>query len=414
MLGPLGDEKRRWGCGRTAGIGCLVFTVLAVIGIVWFLRFLVAPGNVPSAEVFITPECKGFLIVRIRPGDQGVMAFLVDREKKFQKQLQSGEATRPPWIFRQLLGETPSQTWKKLMPIQMVWTVERWPESKKVEGMSMFSMARGKGVFWGLRSQLMRSAEGAESAGKYKERQIILLKEPSVEKKGPENSREGKEGRTDLGEGKAPAGTPILGLNKPTTYPWVTIFETTLLEASSFEGMKRAIDLAADANAGFAGKDFIKSAYESFDKEKEAIGALADEEETAAQVMTYLLAQLSPEEQTTIQERVKLSGIRTLSGWADIAAADRAHARIEAVCADEKKAQAVHSTLAIELGAMQDKKSIEALALSVEGPKVSIEFDVTDLDDLPRGEREKREKARNKLEEQAKKKTKNGDADDNH
>ncbi|NOZ20963.1 MAG: hypothetical protein GXP25_07730 [Planctomycetes bacterium] len=415
MLGSLSEGPGRGGCRKKVGIGCLVLTVLAVIGIVWFLRFLVAPGKVPPAEAFITPACRGFLILRIRPDDKGVQTFLIDREKKFQKKLETGKAKRPPWIFRQMFGETPAQHWKKLMPVQMVWTVGRKPGLKELEGMSIFSMSRGKGIFWGLRSQLVKSAKGAELAGEYKDKQIILLKDISAKKGNAKGSGKDEKEKTESPDAlDQPPGAPLFGMSKPTTYPWITIFETSLLEASTFEGIKEAIDIATDPKAAFAGKGFIKSAYESFDKNMEVIGALAGEEKTAASVITYLLSMLTTEEEKEIQERVKLAGIRELSGCADLVGADRAHVRIEAVCADEKAAQAVHSVFSVELGALQEKKSIGALTHAVEGSKVSIEFDVSDLDDFPRGERERREKAKKEMEEAKKKKVEDGDADSNH
>ena len=424
MLGSLSEGKRRWGCGKAVGTGCLVLVVILSVVFVLFLRWLIAPGQVPPAEPFVTKECKGFLIIRVRPEDKGVQAFLDDREKRYQDKLKKGETSRPPWLFRKVFGETPSQMLRRFMPEQMVWTVERGKDNKLNE-ISLFSLSRGRGWFSGMRRAAVSSADAVETAGEYKDKQILMLKKLDPEEKPGGKPKEKPEGKAapeeSTQEPKAATLAPgsslgLFGLQEGgPDHAWFCIFDTTHMSASTFDALKKAIDIVSDPDATFQGKGYIKTAYDGFNTDMEVIGALEGEEKTAETVLIHLLGKLTREGLDDLKERLHFPGIQKLSGCADLVDADRVHVRFEAICADEKGAQAVHSTLAAELSALTEKKSIETPAHAADGPKVTVEFDVTDLDDLPRGERERREEARKKLEEaKKKKKADDGNADGNH
>lgn len=402
MAGVMSAREKRpaeaGGIAKRLGIGCAAAAAVLFVALLILVHWLLSPGRIPWAEGFVTEDCKGFLIVRIRPEDAGVKAFLTDREVQFQAQLREDPDKRPPWVYRQVFGETPAQMWARFMPVQMVWTMARKPGEEKLRGFCIFSTSRGKGMFVAFNRMLMKHAEGTESGGKHKGRNIILLKDPS-QKAAAKDAK--KPPPKDETAEKPPQPGAAVGMPKlpgSTMYPWVACIETSLLEANTLEDLKRGIDLAGDPAARFAGVGYLKTAYDGFAKDMDVIGAVSGESDLAQRAILNLMSFVTGEEAETLRGRVVLPEIRALSGCADIVEADRVRARLTISCADDKSAEAMRSALVGELSKDKDKREIEVAAHSTAGSVVTLELDVKDLDHLPRGGPEPKKQAEKKEE----------------
>jgi hypothetical protein len=272
--------------------------------------------------------------------------------------------------------------------------VDKQPGKDELNALCAFSTSRGKGMFSLFHKQLLRSAQGAESGGEYKGKKIVMLKDaPPVEPSSEESA--GKDQKKATPDKSVPSEDQpgLLRLSRATTYPWVTCFDTTLLEAATLEGLKRGIDLATDPAGGFAGAGHIKAAYEGFSKDPEVIGAVSGEPGLARDAVTALLSFIGGETPEDVRARVQWPEIERLNGWVDIAEADRAHLSMTITCADEKAAQALHSALAAEFEILRDGKKIEGLSHATDGASTTFAFDVGDLDNLPRKEKEPKEES---------------------
>jgi len=392
------------GIKKGLSIGCLAAAIALTLAVILFMRWLTAPGYVPPAEHFITRDCVGFLIIHLDPEDKGLKAMMGRNEKEYKEKAKEDPGARSPWLLRKVFGDSSAQNLQRFGPAQLVWVLSRKPHGAKVQREHLFSLSRGRGWFSLMRKGLTRDAEGIEKAGEHKGTPLFMIKDEPEAKKTGEQKGEGKPQQPESDAEELEGEPDPFGFGgEEGIGPWVAVFDTTMVHATTLEGLKRSVDLATDPEASFRGQGHIAVAYKGFSDDMEVICAVNGDAETSAKAVAGLFALLSPETAEQVRQRLKLQDVTTLSGFANVVEADRAHVAFTVTCASPEAAKGIHSRLAAEADGLQAKKEIGGLKHTQNGSSVTVEFSITDLDDLPRGEREARKKAEEELKKKARK-----------
>lgn len=260
-------------------MGCLVLTVLILVGMASFMGWLVAEARIPLAESLVGPETVAFTIVHLSDDDPGVRALL----RSTMRQL------RRTFIDRGTLPEPAKQALSKLaqqnrpfLPAQVVVTYDVLPQGGA-------AVAPGAGDASGAPSppnppssdpsgapsRTVAAPSAASipvatlvvSFGRFKGLSEVMFR--SIVSAKEEGSRL-----------VAYRDAEILGVppRHPGDVTAIGRLENSFVFSSRVEGVQLAIDRLTSASGGFGGRPALAEMYGRLDARQDLLGVVSSDD----------------------------------------------------------------------------------------------------------------------------------------
>jgi hypothetical protein len=317
-------------------IGCGVLVLVAVVSVLVFLWWLLAPITIPKPQSVMLPEAQSFVVARLDPNSKPVLD-LIGRVVEGTPELATPQAKRPPWALRWLLGaDDPVHMAQKFLPIQAVFSDD--PATQRT--VIVFSAGRGRGV-----ASLARRALNAKAQEKDQEKNFRTYQ-----------------------------GQAIVHGEGDTSAWWFTIADSSLCTSNGVEGAKEIIDMLGKGKAESA-SDVVKL-YTPLSEGAVVCGASTDEIKMR-QAAAWLLASVGKP-----GPPVQLQGVKRATFKVSLTEQMTVHTAIELTCVNAQVAQGMQKGLQTSLMPKQLEGQISAVRVLDQDEKIYLDFDVPQVDKL--------------------------------
>lgn len=140
-------KRRKWGCA----CGCLMFIVALFVGAFGLMYYLTRSNKALDPESFLPAKADGFVILRLRPQDEGLWGLLSFNLKRLEKAITPGLPENEQKTVTQALNAAPQLLSRLLQPAVYFY----FTYNQEVQHDSIVSVVQLKNLLaWGLFSAL--------------------------------------------------------------------------------------------------------------------------------------------------------------------------------------------------------------------------------------------------------------------
>ena len=329
---PEPGKKKGWSTGAKVllgcGIGCGVLVLIVIGSCGGFYWWVFQQTEIPESESLVGPDATAMAIVRLDPGNQGMLQLVESFSKKANERKYEDMPPQMRKIFRSFDRGGSVEDFQKLLPLQMVWTasyagpVEAAPDEG--EAREEMGVLKGKdhhvlvistkfGHFLKLISWIISRAEKSESG-------------PAIIK------HRGESIITD--EKRQGAGGAHFA-----------IVDNSFVIGGDLDAVKEKIDRLKDREAFFEGSGLLREMFEKLSSDKMIRGIITNDH---GEVQRFLEAQnllMTVDKEKLEPLEVDYSGVEVMGWEADFISSDVLGALLYFDCRDEEAAESLQVTL---------------------------------------------------------------------